>query len=283
MEIKKVGVVGCGLMGSGIAEISARAGYQTIIAEVNQQLLDKGMAALKGSIDRGISRGKLTAEDGKAALSRITGTIKMEDFKQCDLVVEAIIEKMEEKRKLFASLDKICPPHTIFASNTSCLSIIDIAASTKRMDKVLGMHFFNPAPVMRLVELVQSIATSQETMQIARKFGESVGKTVVVAKDAPGFIVNRLLLPLCLEAIRLLENGYTSREDIDTGCQLGLNHPMGPLTLVDFMGVDTTFFIAEAMYEEFKDLKFAPPTLMRKMVAAGYYGRKSGKGFYDYK
>lgn len=283
MEIKKVGVVGCGLMGSGIAEISARAGYQIIIAEVNQQLLDKGMAALKGSIDRGISRGKLTAEDGKAALSRITGTIKMEDFKQCDLVVEAIIEKMEEKRKLFASLDKICPPHTVFASNTSCLSIIDIAASTKRMDKVLGMHFFNPAPVMRLVELVQSIATSQETIQIARKFGESVGKTVVVAKDAPGFIVNRLLLPLCLEAIRLLENGYTSREDIDTGCQLGLNHPMGPLTLVDFMGVDTTFFIAEAMYEEFKDLKFAPPTLMRKMVAAGYYGRKSGKGFYDYK
>jgi len=213
----------------------------------------------------------------------IQGTTTPEDFDKCDLVVEAIIENMDEKRKLFARLDAICPKPTILASNTSCLSIIEMAAVTKRMDRVLGLHFMNPVPVMKLVELVRTIASSEETVAASRKFAESVGKTVVTSKDMPGFIVNRLLVPYLLDAVRALESGLATRDDIDQSMVLGCNHPMGPLTLADFIGLDTVYYIANAMHQEFREPKYAPPPLLKNMVVAGYYGRKSGKGFYDYK
>ena len=283
MEIKKVGVVGCGLMGSGITETCARSGYSVVVSEINQELLNKGMSAMKSSMETGVKKGKLTGEDATAALGRIKGTTKMEDFRDCDLVIEAVIENLEEKKRVFATLDKICPQHAILASNTSCLSVLDMAMATKRPEKVIGMHFFNPVPVMRLVEIVKTILSSDETINAAKAFSESLGKAVIFAKDAPGFIVNRLLIPYLLDAIRMLEAGIATREDIDQGMVLGCNHPMGPLTLLDFVGLDTTYFIACAMYEEFKDPLFAPPSLLKKMVTAGKLGRKSGKGFYEYK
>jgi 3-hydroxybutyryl-CoA dehydrogenase len=283
MEIKKIGVVGCGLMGSGIAEVCARSGYQVVVSEINDELLNKGLGKLKSSMAKGVERGKMTKEDEEATLSRLKGTTKLEDFADRDLVIEAVIENMEEKRKIFSALDQICPKQAILASNTSSLSIIDMAAVTKRMDKVLGMHFFNPVPVMQLLELVRSVATSDDTLNTAKELGKSLGKEVVIAKDSPGFIVNRLFIPYVLDAVRILESGLATREDIDTGIKLGLNHPMGPLTLLDFVGIDTTYYIACAMYDEFKDPKYAPPVLLKKMVTAGWYGRKSGKGFYDYK
>jgi 3-hydroxybutyryl-CoA dehydrogenase len=283
MEIKNVGVVGCGLMGRGIAEVSAKAGYNVIVSEVNQQLLDKGLAAMDASLNKAVERGKATEAEKTAALGRVKGTTKVEDFKGCDLVIEAAVENLELKRRIFADLDRICPAHAILATNTSCLSVIDMAAMTKRQDRVLGMHFFNPVPVMRLLELVKTIVTNDETIEIAKEFGTSVGKTVIIAPDIPGFIVNRLLMPFMMEAIRLLESGLVTKEDIDKGVTLGLNHPMGPLALVDFTGLDTSYFVASAIYEDFKDPRFAPPILLKKMVAAGQYGRKSGKGFYEYK
>lgn len=283
MEIEKVGVVGCGLMGRGIVEVSARAGYEVIASEINQELLDKGMAAIDGSLARSVKAGKATEEEKAATMKRITGTTSTGDFKACDLVVEAAIENLELKKKIFADLDKICPPYTILATNTSCLSVMDIAAVTKRQDKVLGMHFFNPVPLMRLLELVKTIATSEETLKAARAFGEKVGKEVVTATDAPGFIVNRLLMPFLLEAIKMLESGAATREDIDKAVKLGLNHPMGPFTLADLVGLDTAYFICSAMYDDLKEPRFAPPILLKKMVTAGQYGRKSGKGFYEYK
>jgi len=282
MEIKNVGVVGCGLMGRGIAEVSARAGYNVIVSEINQELLDKGLAAIDVSLAKAVVRGKATEEEKAATLGRIKGTVKMEDFKGCDLVIEAAVENMELKKKIFAELDRICPEHAILATNTSCLSVIEMAAATKRQEKVLGMHFFNPVPAMRLLELVKTIVTNDETIDIARKFGEAVGKSVIVAPDIPGFIVNRLLMPFMLEAVRLLETGLVTKEDIDKGVTLGLNHPMGPITLLDFTGNDTSLFVADAIYSEFKDSRFAPPILLRKLVAAGRHGRKAGKGFYDY-
>jgi 3-hydroxybutyryl-CoA dehydrogenase len=283
MEIKKVGVVGCGLMGRGIVEIAARAGYEVIVSEINQELLDKGIAAIDASLVKAVKAGKANEEEKAAALKRITGTTNTQDFKSCDLVIEAAIENLELKKKIFTDLDKICPPQTILASNTSVLSVMNIAAVTKRQDKVLGVHFFNPVPLMRLLELVRTIATSDETLNTARAFGEKVGKEVVIAKDTPGFIVNRLGLPLVLEAIRMLESGTATREDIDKAMKLGLNHPMGPFQLADFIGLDTIYFACSAMYDELKNPLVAPPVLLRKMVAAGQYGRKSGKGFYDYK
>jgi len=283
MEIKKVGVVGCGLMGSGITETCARSGYSVVVSEINQELLNKGMSAMKSSMETGVKKGKLTEPDKDTALGRIKGTTKMEDFRDCDLVIEAVIENLEEKKRVFATLDKICPQHAILTSNTSCLSILDMAMATKRPEKVIGMHFFNPVPVMRLVEIVKTILSSDETISAAKAFSESLGKAVIFAKDAPGFIVNRLLIPYLLDAIRMLEAGIATREDIDQGMGLGCNHPMGPLTLLDFVGLDTTYFIACAMYEEFKDPLFAPPSLLKKMVTAGKLGRKSGKGFYEYK
>ncbi len=282
MEIKKVGVVGCGIMGGGIAQVCAEAGYQTVTREINDELLQKGLGAIKSNWSKSVAKGRMTKEQEAAALGRLKGTTRMEDFEGCDLVIEAVIERMELKKEVFSQLDRICPPHAILASNTSCLSIIEMAAVTRRPAQVMGIHFFNPVPAMKLVELVQTIITSQETVAVARKFAESLGKQPILAKDSPGFIVNLLLVPFLLDAIRAYQNGLASREDIDTGVKLGLNHPMGPLALTDLVGLDTTLFIADAMYAETKDPKYAAPTLLRKMVAAGWMGRKSGRGFYDY-
>jgi 3-hydroxybutyryl-CoA dehydrogenase len=283
MEIKTVGVIGCGLMGSGIVETCVRSGYLVVVREPNEDLLAKGLARLRGSLAKGVERGKLAQADADGALSRIRGTIQLEDFDSCDLVIEAAVENMALKKELFASLDKICPAHAILASNTSSLCVMEMASVTKRQDKILGMHFFNPVPVMKLLEFVRTIATSEETMETARKFGASLGKTMITAKDTPGFIVNVLLVPFLLDAVRLLDNGVASKEDIDAGMQLGCNHPMGPLTLADFVGLDTALFIADAMYDEFKDSRFAAPPLLRRMVLAGWLGRKTGRGFYSYK
>lgn len=282
MEIKKVGVVGCGLMGSGIAQVCAQAGYQVVVSEINEDLLQKGLNSIKRFLAKGVERGKVTPEEMDAALARIQGTVDIQDFKDCDLVIEAIIESMEAKKEIFASLDGICRPHTVLASNTSSLCITEIASATKRGEKVLGLHFFNPVPLMRLLEIVRTILTSEETFETAREFGESLGKEIVVAKDTPGFIVNLLLIPYLLDATRALEKGVATKEHIDKSMVLGLNHPMGPFTLLDLLGLDTTLLIADAMYGEFKDNCYAAPPLLRRMVTAGYLGRKTGKGFYDY-
>lgn len=282
MEIKKVGVVGCGLMGSGIVEVCARAGYEVVVSEINDDFLQKGLARLKDSLSKAVSKGKATQAEMDAALARVKGTTKTADFADCDLIVEAAIENMKLKKDLFAELDRILRPEAIIGSNTSSLCITEMASVTQRGDKVLGIHFFNPVPVMPLLELVRTILTSDETLAIAQEFGQSVGKTTVVAKDTPGFIVNRLLIPYLLDAVRIYEDGLATREDIDTAIKLGLNHPMGPLTLLDLVGLDTTLFIADAMFEEFKDPRYAAPPLLRRMVLAGHLGRKSGKGFYDY-
>ncbi|MDO8472592.1 MAG: 3-hydroxybutyryl-CoA dehydrogenase [Dehalococcoidia bacterium] len=283
MAIQKVGVIGCGLMGSGIAEVCARSGYDILVSEVNQKFLDKGLAAINASLTRAAEKGKISATDKDAALSRIKGIVGLDSLTDRDLVIEVVIENMDEKKRIFSTLDKVCPPHTILASNTSCLSITEMAVCTKRPDKVLGMHFFNPVPVMKPVEIVTTILTSQETLATARSVAKQLGKEVVVAKDTPGFIVNRLLIPYLLDAIKLYQDGVATREDLDASMVLGLNHPMGPLTLSDFIGLDTLLFIADAMYEEFKNPAFAAPPLLRKMILAGWLGRKSGKGFYEYK
>jgi 3-hydroxybutyryl-CoA dehydrogenase len=282
MEIKKVGVVGCGLMGAGIAQVCAQSGYQVVVSEINDELLNKGLASISSRLAKNVEKGKLSAEDKDSALSRIKGTTNTKDFSNCDLIIEAIIENMDLKRKVFAELDKICPPDTILATNTSVLSIIDIAEATNRPDKVMGLHFFNPAPVMQLVEAVKTIATSEDTLKIGTEFIKSLGKTAIVAKDTPGFVVNRQLEPFINNAIRMLEDGVATREDIDAGVKLGLNHPIGPLQLADFIGLDTVYFGAVDMYDKFKEPQYAPPVLLRKMVAAGWLGRKTGKGFYDY-
>ncbi|HEY82526.1 MAG TPA: 3-hydroxybutyryl-CoA dehydrogenase [Dehalococcoidia bacterium] len=283
MEVKQVGVVGCGQMGGGITQVCAQSGYQVIVSEVNEELLNRGLAQINASLTKAVEKGKITEQDKEATLSRIKGTTDIKDFSGCDLVIEAAIENLELKKRIFAELDKTCPKHAILATNTSCLSIIDMAMATSRPDKVLGVHFFNPAPVMKLLEIVKTIATSDETLEIARTFGQSLGKTPVIAQDAPGFIVNRLMVPQLLNAIRMVEAGVATKEDIDTAMTLGLNHPLGPLGLADLVGLDTLYFIAEAIYAEFKDPQFAPPTLLKKMVTAGWLGRKTGKGFYEYK
>ncbi len=280
--ISRVGVVGCGLMGSGIAEVCARSGYTVIVREVTAELLEAGLARIDGSMERAVSRGKLSAADRDAARSRISGTTDMAAFAECDLVIEAVVENLDLKRQVFAQLDAITPPHAILASNTSSLAVTEMAAATKRPDKVLGLHFMQPVPVMPLLEMVRTFLTSEETFQTARAFGESLGKTIVVSKDTPGFIVNLLLVPYLLQAIEALERGVATKEDFDTAIRLGLNHPMGPFTLLDFVGLDTALFIADAVFAETKDPRFAAPPLLRRMVAAGYLGRKSGKGFYDY-
>jgi len=283
MEIKKVGVVGCGIMGGGIAQVSAQAGFEVVVSEINDELLNKGLAGINSILSRNVEKGRISQEDKDATMARIKGTTNTKDFSDCDLVIEAVIENMDLKKKVFAELDKICPKHAILASNTSCLSVIDMAKATNRPEQVLGMHFFNPVPVMRLLELVKTILTSDETMETARKFGEAIGKTVSVSPDIPAFVVDQLANPFLLDAIRMVENGVATAEDIDTGVRLGLNHPMGPLALADLVGLDTILFIANALYDELKDPKFAPPTLLKKMVAAGWLGRKTGKGFYEYK
>ena len=280
--IQRVGVVGCGLMGSGIAEVCARAGYTTVVREATGELLQSGLARINGSMDKAVARGKMPAEERDGARARIIGTTDMHAFDECDLIIEAVPEDLAMKRKIFAELDGIAPPHAILASNTSSLPVTDMAGATRRPTQVLGLHFMQPAPVMPLLEMVRTFLTSEQTFQAAREFGQNLGKTIIVSKDTPGFIVNLLLIPFLLHAVEALEHGVATREDIDTGVHLGLNHPMGPLTLLDFVGLDTALMIADATFEETKDVRFAAPPLLRRMVAAGYFGRKNGKGFYDY-
>jgi 3-hydroxybutyryl-CoA dehydrogenase len=282
MTAKCIGVVGAGTMGNGIAQAFAVAGYDVVMTDISDAAVQRGLKAVDGSLDRLVKKEKMTAEAKAQALARIRPATDVQALKGSGLIVEAAIENLDEKKKIFAQLDAATRPDVILSSNTSSLSIVDMAAVTKRPAQVLGMHFFNPVPVMPLLEMVRSFVTSEETYQAARAFGESLGKTVVVAKDKPGFIVNALLIPYLLDAIRMYEEGTASREDIDTGIRLGLNHPMGPLTLTDFVGLDTTLYVADAMFEETKNARYAAPTLLRRMVTAGHMGRKSGKGFYEY-
>jgi 3-hydroxybutyryl-CoA dehydrogenase len=282
MAIKRVGVVGCGLMGSGIAQVAAAAGYDTIVREVEQGLIDKGFGRIKSTLAKGVEKGKLTAADMDATLGRLQGTTRLEELGSCDIVIEAIIENLDKKRETFSTLDKVCPPTTLLASNTSSLSITEMAAFTERPDRFLGLHFFNPVPLMKLVEVIRGVRTSPDTIEQGLQFARSLGKSPIVAKDSPGFVVNLLLVPYLLGAIRALEMGVASVSDIDEGMKLGCGHPMGPLTLLDFVGLDTTYYIANIMFDEFKGAEYAAPTLLKRMVLAGYHGRKSGKGFYDY-
>lgn len=282
MAIRKVGVIGCGLMGSGITQVCAQAGISTTVREISRELLDKGMARIKSFMEAGVKRGKLKEEDVANTLNKINPTTRLEDLADCDIVIEAITENLGAKKETFAALDKICKPAAIIASNTSSLSITEMASVTKRMDRCIGMHFFNPVPIMKLVEIVRPEITSDETYNAVKEFAKTLGKVVVTAKDTPGFIVNLLLVPYLLDAVRAVETGIATKEDIDTAVKLGLNHPMGPIELLDFVGLDTTYYIAEAMYQEFKDTRYASPTLLKRMVLAGRNGRKAGRGFYDY-
>jgi 3-hydroxybutyryl-CoA dehydrogenase len=282
MAIEKVGVVGCGLMGSGIAQIAAAAGCQVTVREVNAALLEKGLQSIDKNLQRLVDKGTLPAAERDQMRGRLHGTTNLEDLKDCDLIIEAIIEQLPAKRELWTALDKICPKHTIFASNTSSLSITEMATFTQRPDRFLGLHFFNPVPVMKLVEVIRTIATDKKVEEDAVAFAIRVGKTPVRTTDRTGFIVNRLLVPFLLDAIRALEEGVGSIEDIDNSMKLGCGHPMGPLTLLDFVGNDTTYYIANIMFDEFKEKRFAPPPLLKRMVLMGWNGRKAGKGFYDY-
>lgn len=285
MTIKTVGVVGCGLMGSGIAQISAQAGMKVVVREVDTKGLEGGKAKVDRFLSTAVEKGKMSAEQKAAILARITWTTSVPDLKDCDLVVEAITENMKAKRELFAELDKVCPPHTIFGSNTSSLAVGDMAVATQgaRRARFVGLHFFNPVPLMKLVEVVRTLETSDEVFDAACAFGAKVGKTVVRAKDTPGFVVNLLLVPYLLDAIRALESGVATKEDIDTGMKLGCGYPMGPLELLDFVGLDTTLFIADIMFDEFKEYRYSAPTMLRRLVAAGRHGQKTKWGFYDYR
>src|SRR5436305_5495192 len=282
MQIKTVGVLGCGLMGSGIAQVCAAAGYKTCVLEVSQVLLDKGLGRVRKFLDDGVAKGKVTAEARDTTLANLSGTTTFEALKDCDLIVEAIVENLDEKRQTYAGLEPIVAAHTIFVSNTSSLCITELAAATKRPDRFAGLHFFNPVPVMKLVEVIRALPTSDETYQTTFAFAQSLDKEPITAPDRPGFIVNRLLVPYLLDAIRSYENGLGTLEDIDNGMKLGRGYPMGPFTLLDFVGLDTTYFIANIMFEEFREPAYAPPPLLKRMVLAGYLGRKSGRGFYPY-
>jgi len=284
MEIKKVGVLGCGLMGSGIAQTAASAGFETTVREVSQELLQKGFAAIEKSLERFAEKGTISAEQQKQTRDRLFGTTSFDDLVDCDIIIEAIIESQEEKHNTYRQLDAICKPETIFASNTSSLSITEMMAVTSpgRQQRFIGMHFFNPVPIMKLVEVVRTILTSADVYEQAIAFATRLGKVPVRASDKTGFIVNRLLVPYLLDSIRALEEGVGSIVDIDNAMKLGCGYPMGPLTLGDFVGLDTTYYIAEIMFNEFREKRFAPPPLLKRMVMAGLYGRKSGRGFYDY-
>src|SRR3954467_4643245 len=281
-KIKKVGVLGCGLMGSGIAEVAARSGYETVVREVTEELVDKGIQKIGGSLGKAVERGKLEAAVRDETLSRLSGTVKLEDLADCDIVIEAIVENLEEKKKIFSNLDQVVKKDALFASNTSSLTMTQIAMFTHRPDQVVGLHFFNPVPVMKLVEVVRTLLTSDAPSARAFDFARSLGKEPIAARDNSGFIVNRLLVPYLLDAIRALEEGVGSVEDIDKGMQLGCGYPMGPFTLLDFVGLDTTYYIANIMFEEYREKRFAPPPLLKQMVQAGRLGRKSGRGFYEH-
>jgi 3-hydroxybutyryl-CoA dehydrogenase len=282
MAIQKVGVVGCGLMGSGIAQTAAQAGFSVVVREVNDELLNRGFASIDKNLNRLVEKEKLSAADRDQAKARLKGTTKVDDLKDCDIVVEAIIEQLQPKRELFEQLDKLCPRTTIFASNTSSLSVTEMSTATSRPDRFIGLHFFNPVPIMKLVEVVRTIATDAAAYEEAVAFAAKLGKTPVRTGDRTGFIVNRLLVPYLLDAIRVLQNGLASIVDIDNSMKLGCGYPMGPLTLLDFVGLDTTYYIANVMFDEFREARFAPPALLKRMVLAGWNGRKSGRGFYDY-
>ena len=284
MQIKKVGVLGCGLMGSGIAQVAATAGFQTVVKEVASDLLEKGFSGIDKSLAKFAEKGTITSEQQKEIRGRLSGTTSFDDLADCDIIIEAIIENLDEKRKTYSQLDALCKPETIFASNTSSLSITEMmtATSAERQRRFVGMHFFNPVPLMKLVEVVRTILTDDRVYEQAVEFGKALGKVPVRASDKTGFIVNRLLVPYMLDSIRALEEGVGSIVDIDNAMKLGCGYPMGPLTLGDFVGLDTTYYIAEIMFNEFREKRFAPPPLLKRMVLAGLYGRKSGRGFYDY-
>jgi 3-hydroxybutyryl-CoA dehydrogenase len=281
MNIKKVGVLGCGLMGSGIAQVSATAGFDVTVLEVEQKYLDKGFAGIEKSLAKFAEKGTLK-ETPQAVRTRLKGTTKKEDLADCDIVIEAIIENVEEKKKMYASLDPIVKKDAIFATNTSSISVTELLTSTKRPERFIGLHFFNPVPLMKLVEVVKTIATAPDVYDAAYEFGKNLGKVPVRTSDKTGFIVNRLLVPYLLDAIRAYEEGVGSIEDIDNAMKLGCGYPMGPFTLLDFVGLETTYYITHVMYDEFKERRFASPPLLKSLVMAGWYGRKTGKGFYDY-
>ena len=282
MAIKTVGVLGCGLMGSGIAQVSAAAGYKTIVREVEQGFLDRGMGRIQKFLTDGVAKGKVTEEAKNTTLGNLSGTTGFEGLKDCDLIVEAIIENVEEKTTAFAALDALVGADAIFCSNTSSLCITELASKTKRPDRFGGLHFFNPVPLMKLVEVIRGLSTSDDTYQKTFAFAQSLGKEPITAPDKPGFIVNRLLVPYLLDAIRSYEHGLGTIEDIDKGMKLGCGYPMGPFTLLDFVGLDTTYYIANIMFEEYREPAYAPPPLLKRMVLAGRTGRKSGQGFYKY-
>ncbi len=283
MEIKKLGVLGFGQMGSGIAQVFAQAGYEVIAVDSLPEMLDKGLKGIEKRLSSRVEKGKLSPTEKDAIMGRVKTSLKMEDLADCDLIEEAVPEDLSLKKQVFSQLDRICKRETIFGTNTSGLSVTDMAVATKRPAQLLGIHFHNPAPVMQLLELVRTIMTNEETIETVKKWGATLGKTVVVAPDVGGFIVTRLFTPFLLGAVRMLEAGIATRDEIDTSMKLAVNHPMGPLEVIDFIGLDTELSIAETLYEETKDPKYAPPLLLRKMVTAGWLGRKTGKGFYEYK
>jgi 3-hydroxybutyryl-CoA dehydrogenase len=283
MAIKNVGVIGCGLMGSGIVQVSAQAGFRTVVVEASPELLERGLAGLRRTLDGLIAKAKLDEAGKTQVLDRIVGATDFAAFKDCDLVIEAITENQPLKNETFARLDAICPPHAMLASNTSSCNVTAMAAATKRPAQVLGLHFFNPVPLMKLVEVVQTILTSEQAVAQAYEWVQAVGKVPVRTKDSTAFIVNRLLVPYLLDAIRVYEGGLATLEDIDAAMKLGCGYPMGPFTLLDLVGLDTTMYVAEVMFDEFREARYAPPPLLKRMVMAGQLGRKSGKGFYDYK
>jgi 3-hydroxybutyryl-CoA dehydrogenase len=282
MHTTKIGVVGCGLMGSGIAQTAAQAGFSTVVREVSQEIVDKGLKSIETNLARRVAKGSLSEEAKGEIRARLKGTTRLDDLKDCQIIIEAIVEQLPVKRELFVALDAICPPATIFASNTSSLTITELALTTRRPHRFAGLHFFNPVPAMKLVEVVRTISTDSDVYEELIAFAKALGKVPVRANDSTGFIVNRLLVPYLLDAIRALEEGVGSIEDIDASMKLGCGHPMGPLTLLDFVGLDTTYYIANIMFEEFRERRFAPPSLLKRMVLSGWNGVKSGRGFYNY-
>ena len=282
MAIRTVGVLGCGLMGSGIAQVCAASGYKTIVREVDETFLRKGLERIKKFLDEGVAKGKSTADARDRTLANLSGTTSFDALRDCDLIIEAIVENLDEKKQTYANLEKVVGEQAMFVSNTSSLCITELAASTRRPDRFGGLHFFNPVPIMKLVEVIRALTTSDAAYQTLFAFAKSLGKEPITAPDRPGFIVNRLLVPYLLDAIRAYENGLGTLEDIDSGMRLGCGYPMGPFTLLDFVGLDTTYYIANIMFEEFREPAYAPPPLLKRMVLAGYHGRKSGRGFYSY-
>jgi 3-hydroxybutyryl-CoA dehydrogenase len=281
-EIRRVGVLGCGLMGSGIAQVCAQAGYDTIVREISEELVQRGLRGIDKQLDRAVEKGKSPADERDAVRHRLHGTTSLDELRDCDLIIEAVVEDLELKNEMWRELDQLCGPKTIFASNTSSLTIADMAAATTRPDRVVGLHFFNPVPVMRLVEVVKTIATHPQVFETVFAFAKSLGKEPITCKDNSGFVVNLLLVPYMMDSIRALEQGVASTEDIDKGMRLGTGYPMGPFTLCDFVGLDTLDRIGDIMYDEYREKRYASPPLLKRMVSLGYFGRKGGKGFYDY-